>query len=102
MRDELDITRNIRLTGYLEADIISGISEMYKRIALHGDSGCVTEALADVIIKTYMLSDVLGIGYTNVDMKIKEILKRKDVNNTNFNLKGLLNHMSSARERYGA
>ncbi len=102
MRDELDITRNIRLTGYLEADLLSSASELYKRIALYSDSRDVTEALADVIVKAYMLSDVLGIGYTNVDLKMKELLKRNNIDSLKIDTKGLLRHIGIARDKAGA
>lgn len=102
MRDELDITKNIRLTGYLEADILSSTSELYKRIALNSDSRDVAEAIADIIIKAYILSDVLGIGYANVDMKIKELLKKNNLESFNIDLKGLLRHIGASREKTGA
>ena len=100
MRDELDITKNIRLTEYLKADIIGSTSELYKRMAQNADSRDVAEAIGDIILKAYLLSDVLGIGYNAVDGKLAELLRRAESEfGDNFDLSGLKRHLSISRGR---
>lgn len=100
MRDELDITKNIRLAEFLKGDIIGGASELYKRMANNADSRDVAEAIADIIIKAYLLSDTLGIGYGIVDMKMKELLKRNEEDYADaFDLSALLRHINMSRDK---
>lgn len=94
MRDELDITKNIRLSQYIVSDIIGGAAELNKRMASGADSRDVAEAIADIIIKSYLLSDTLGIGYPMVDTKVRElILRNKDELDKNFDTNALLKQL---------
>ena len=93
MKDELDITKNIRLIEYLKADIIGSTSELYKRMAQNSDSRDVAEAIGDVVLKAYLLSDALGIGYSMVDSKISLLLTRAENEfGDSFNLDALKRH----------
>ena len=98
MRDELDITRNVRLSQYVIADIIGGTSELCKRMAVGADSRDVAEALADIILKSYLLSDTLGIGYPMVDTKVRELISQnKEELDKNFDTAALLRHLNTSK-----
>ena len=98
MIDELDITKNVRLSQYIIADIIGGTSELCKRMAVGSDSRDVAEALADIIIKSYLLSDTLGIGYSMIDTKVRELISRnKDELDKNFDTTALLRHLKISK-----
>ncbi|MBQ7717941.1 MAG: hypothetical protein IJT38_01390 [Clostridia bacterium] len=100
MKDELDITKNIRLTEYLKADIIGSTSELYKRMAQNADSRDVAEAIGDIILKAYLLSDTLGIGYVAVDSKLAELIKRAENEfGDNIDLSNLKRHLNISRGR---
>lgn len=100
MKDELDITKNIRLTEYLKADIIGSTSELYKRMSQNADSRDIAEAIGDIILKAYLLSDTLGIGYVAVDSKLSELLKRAEKEfGDNLDLNSLKRHLNISRSR---
>lgn len=103
MKDELDITKNIRLIEYLKADIIGSTSEIYKRMAQNADSRDVAEAIGDVVLKAYLLADALGIGYSVVDTKVSELLTRAgDEFGDNFNTDALKRHFRvSGNKEFG-
>ncbi|MBO4897312.1 MAG: hypothetical protein J5590_03340 [Clostridia bacterium] len=95
MRDELDITKNVRLSQFIIADIIGGTSELCKRMAKSADSRDVAEALADIIIKSYLLSDTLGIGYPMIDTKVRELISgNKEELDKNFDTTALLRYLN--------
>ena len=100
MRDDLDITKNIRLTEYLKADIIGSTSELYKRMAQNADSRDIAEAIGDIILKAYLLADALGIGLSSIDLKLSELMRRAESEfGDSFDLNSLKRHLNISRSK---
>ncbi len=99
MKDELDITRNIRLIEWLKAEIVGSSAELYRRMAMNAESRQMAEAVADIILKSYLLADKLGIGYSAVDMKIQELLKRNEDGGRMEDLNSLYRYLSASRAK---
>lgn len=99
MKDEFDITRNIRMIEWLKAEIVGSSAELYRRMAVNADSRHMAEAIADIIIKAYLLAEKLGIGYGATDIKIQELLKKNEDDGQSEDLNSLYRYLSASRTR---
>lgn len=71
---EPDIARNIRLLEWLQAELVGAVAGVLKA-AVKGGQEAVLDALAGVIMTTYLLARRLGLSYTRVDLRLVEKLR---------------------------
>lgn len=69
-KPELDIARNVRTIEWLKAELVGGVSSLFKAL-LKNSEEAILDALAKVVIACYLLGKRLGIGFSRLDMKIE-------------------------------
>lgn len=75
--DRMDITKNIKLIEWLKSELLSGVAAFY-RLLFKGSKGsqeAVVDAIANIILVSYLLAKRLGINFAAVDLKIKSKIK---------------------------
>ncbi len=71
---EIDIARGIRMIEWLKAELVDGLATLFR--ALVKNSGeMVGDALATIIMTCYFLGKRLGLGFNQLDQRIKEKLR---------------------------
>lgn len=71
---EVDIARNIRVIEWLRTELLSAVSTLF-RAMLKGSEELIMEALAGIVIMTYVLARRLGINFARLDVKIEGKLR---------------------------
>ena len=97
---ELDITSNIKCIEQLKCQLLSQISELYMSLADSRQSPSDrNEALANIIIVSYLLASRLNINNTVLDQKIINQLKLGVLEENVFynDMVYLLKHMGENR-----
>lgn len=70
---EIDITRNMKVIEWLKAELVDSVGALFKALLKTGNNG-KSDALATIIIITYLLGHKIGISFSHIDMKIKSKL----------------------------
>lgn len=63
---EVDIARNIRTIEWLRAELTGGMASLF-RAMFKGSSELILDALAGIVMTTYLLGRRLGISFTRLD-----------------------------------
>lgn len=71
---EVDIARNIRLLEWLQAELVGAVASLLKA-TIRGSQEAILDALAGVIMTTYLLGRRLGLSYTRVDLRLEDKLR---------------------------
>lgn len=71
---EVDIARNIRVIEWLKTELLGTVSALF-RAMLKGSEEVILEALAGIVIMTYVLARRLGINFARLDIKIEGKLR---------------------------
>jgi hypothetical protein len=69
-KPELDIARNVRTIEWLKAEMVGGVSALFKALMKNSEEA-ILEALATVVIAAYLLGKRLGIPFSRLDVKIE-------------------------------
>jgi len=77
---ESDIVKTMRLIEGLKADLINNIGALYQAMAQNSEVA-IKEALARLIIHSYVLGKRLGIGFADLDETIEHKLNDASKNN---------------------
>lgn len=72
---EAGIAKNIKVIEWLKADLVAATSTLYKAM-LGGDEERSLDALAGIILNTYILGKRLGINYSRLDLRLEAKLRQ--------------------------
>ncbi|MTI80671.1 MAG: hypothetical protein FH758_07260 [Firmicutes bacterium] len=74
-KQESGIAKNIRVIEWLKADILASLSALFKSM-VKGSEEKLLDALASMVITTYVLGRRLGINFSRLDLKIESKLRQ--------------------------
>lgn len=70
-RSELiDIARNAKTIEWLKAELIGGVSALFKAM-LKNHEEAITDSLANIVVACYLLGKRMGITFSRLDIKIE-------------------------------
>jgi len=95
---EIDITKNIKMIELLKSQLLSNVSEMFNAMAEGIGQPAAqknTDALVNAVIISYLLAERLGVAYENFDKKLINKLKAGLAQDSRWELKTLLAHMTA-------
>lgn len=72
---ERGIAKNIKVIEWLKADILASLSALFKAM-VKGSEERLLDALASLVITTYVLGRRLGIAFSRLDLKIQSKLRQ--------------------------
>jgi len=74
---DFDIAKNIRLIEWLKTELITSVSEIYRLMLSGARAGqdALADALANVILVSYLLGKRMGIHYATIDQKIQKKIR---------------------------
>ncbi len=70
----IDIAKNIRIIEWLKSELLSSVAALFKAM-LRGSEEVMREALAGIVIMTYVLARRLGINFAQLDIQIESKLR---------------------------
>lgn len=70
----IDVAKNLRVIEWLKAELVESVAALFKSLLRAGDDA-VSDALANIIISTYLLGRRVGISFAHLDMKVKGKLR---------------------------
>jgi len=70
----VDIAKNIRIIEWLKTELLNTVAALFKAM-LKGSEEVILEALAGIVIMTYVLARRLGINFARLDIKIESKLR---------------------------
>lgn len=72
-----DITKNIKIMEWMKTELILSIGDLFNLIfkGVKPLDETLQDTLANIIMITYLLGKRLGIGFSEIDYKIKEKIK---------------------------
>lgn len=71
---EGDLSRNLRAIEHLKAEMAAALAGVYRAMLRGSDEG-VAEALAGVVVTSYLLGRRVGVSPTRLDMKVANRLR---------------------------
>lgn len=69
-KPELDIARNVRTIEWLKAELVGGVSGLFKALLKNSEEN-ILDALANVVVACYLLGKRIGVGFSRLDVKIE-------------------------------
>lgn len=69
-KPELDIARNVKTIEWLKAELVGGVSALFKALIKNSEEA-ILDALAKVVIACYLLGKRLGIPFSRLDLKLE-------------------------------
>ncbi len=72
-KKEIDITSNLRIVEWLKAELVDTVAVLLKSL-LKAGSDATSDALATLIIITYILGRRVGVSFQIIDMRVKHKL----------------------------
>lgn len=74
---DTDITKNIRVIEFLKSELLTGVATLYQSLIKGTKVGqeVLVDALANLILVTYLLGRRLGLAFTVIDSKIMEKIR---------------------------
>jgi len=73
MKKEIDITTNLKIVEWLKAELVDTVAVLLKSLLKAGNDATV-DALATLIIITYILGRRVGISFQIIEMRVKHKL----------------------------
>lgn len=70
---DLDIASNIKIIEWLKSELLDSVAALFKSL-LRASNDASSDALATIIIITYLLGRRVGISFQTVDMRLKHKL----------------------------
>lgn len=70
---DLDIAHNLKIIEWLKAELVDSVAGLFKSL-LKAGSDATSDALATIVIITYILGRRVGINFLNIDAKIRNKL----------------------------
>ncbi len=74
---DTDITKNIRMIEFLKSELLTGVATLYQSLIKGTKVGqeVLVDALANLILVTYLLGKRLGLASAVIDSKIMEKIR---------------------------
>lgn len=80
---EFDVATNIKIINWLKAELLESVSKLFKAM-LKSSNESITDAMAAIIIYTYLLGNKTGTNFSQIDMKVKNRLSASINNSKEF------------------
>jgi len=98
---EIDIAKNLKIIEWLKAELVDSVGELLKTL-LKAGTDAREDALATIIIITYLLGRKVGINFYSLDMKVRNKLsisinKSYEIEQWNEDLSDLSNYLESKK-----
>lgn len=102
LRDkDVDITKNIKMIEWLKSELLTAVALLFETLArgIKNSQEIVLDAIANIILVTYLLGRRLGLSLESIDSKIKDKAKLGRIEEHNIekwygDLSELLNHLN--------
>jgi hypothetical protein len=100
-KKDLDIAQNLKIVEWLKAELIDSVADLFKSLLKTG-SDATSDALATIIIVTYLLGRRVGISFQSIDNKLRDklnisIRESTEFNEWNTDLTDLLNYLEKKK-----
>jgi hypothetical protein len=97
----LDIAQNLKIVEWLKAELIDSVADLFKSLLKTG-SDATSDALATIIIVTYLLGRRVGISFQSIDIKLRDklnisIREAPETDQWNSDLADLLNYLEKKK-----
>ncbi|MBC7075671.1 MAG: MazG-like family protein [Syntrophomonadaceae bacterium] len=98
---EIDIAKNLRVIEWLKAELVDSVGVLFKALLKTGNDIKV-DALATIMIITYLLGRKVGINFQTLDMRVKNKLSTSindshEVEEWRGDLADLLNYLENKK-----
>lgn len=95
-KKDLDIAQNLKIVEWLKSELIESVAALFKSLLKTGSDATI-EALATIILVTYLLGSRVGISFQSIDNKLRDklnisIRESTEVDEWNTGLTELLNY----------
>lgn len=95
-KKDLDIAQNLKIVEWLKSELIESVAALFKSLLKTGSDATI-DALATIILVTYLLGSRVGISFQSIDNKLRDklnisIRESTEVNEWNTGLTELLNY----------
>lgn len=104
MKEELDVTGNIKTIEWIKVELLEAVTSLYRALMKGAKTSqdVMSDSLADIIILAYILSRRLGVDFSSVDIKIQEKLKagineEDDIEKSHGDLSKLLGYVKDRK-----
>ncbi len=71
---EVDIARRLQTIEWLKAELVGGVSALFKAMLKNGEDS-TADALASVVMACYLLGRRLGVSFAHLDSKVQNKVK---------------------------
>ncbi|MEN6462717.1 MAG: MazG-like family protein [Syntrophomonas sp.] len=100
-KKDLDIAQNLKIVEWLKAELIESVADLFKSLLKTG-SDATSDALATIIIVTYLLGRRVGISFQSIDIKLRDklnisIREAPEADQWNSDLAELLNYLEKKK-----
>ncbi len=74
---ETDITKNIKVIEFLKSELLTTVASLYQGLLKGSRVGqeVIQDALANLVMVTYLLGKRLGVSYSLIDYRILEKIR---------------------------
>lgn len=72
---KVDITKGIRVIEWLKTELVTTVAALFKAI-LKNSQEAIEDALAGIIILTYVMARRLGAGFAQIDLRIESKIRQ--------------------------
>lgn len=70
---DIDVAQNFKIVEWLKAELLDAVADLFKALLKTGNDA-KKDALASIIIITYLLARRVGISFSNLDRTVKDKL----------------------------
>lgn len=76
-KDDIDITKNIRVIDWLKIEMLNTVSSLFSLLHKGSKDGqeAILDCLANMILVTYLLGKRLGLSFEEIDNKVSNKAK---------------------------
>lgn len=74
---EVDIFKNMKTIDWLKAELLTGVADLYKDLAINDDNTKenLEDSISNIIFSSYILGKRLGLTYEGIDLALKENIR---------------------------
>lgn len=100
-KKDLDIAQNLKIVEWLKSELIESVAALFKSLLKTGSDATI-DALATIIIVTYLLGNRVGISFQSIDNKLRDklnisIRESTEVDEWNTGLTELLTYLEKKK-----
>lgn len=67
---EIDVAKNLKIIEWLKAELVDSVGALFKALLKTGNDAAA-DALAAIIVVTYLLGKRVGVSFYTVDTRVK-------------------------------